>query len=41
MEVDATEVQCPRCNGLSAREGQGWGSDGEYVCLDCGYGFRD
>lgn len=41
MGVKPTEVRCPRCNSLSVREEQGWASDGEYVCLECGYGFRD
>jgi len=41
MEVEQAEVQCPRCDSVSAREEQGWAFDGEYVCLGCGYGFRN
>ena len=41
MVVDQAEVQCPRCDSASVREGIGWASDGDFVCLTCGYGFRD
>lgn len=41
MGVDQAEVRCPRCDSVNIREGIGWASDGDYVCLDCGYGFRD
>ena len=41
MGVDQAEVRCPRCDSVNVREGIGWASDGDYVCLDCGYAFRD
>ena len=41
MVVEQAEVRCPRCDSVKVREEQGWASDGEYMCLYCGYGFRD
>ena len=41
MEVEQTEVRCPRCDCVDLRMEEGWAFDGEYVCLTCGYSFRD